>query len=377
MNFYKLLVSSKYIPRRNFRYSTSEKDYKLISSLLRNNFFRKILFIFSKIISNKSQLSKSLKNRLFEYQFAPQVLNTKYLVDFNKNYYLIDYSHETKKCIVIKPNETITTFINVKDNFVFSFSIAVLENLFLRHKKILNNDYKIKINILDENKRKLKELNFQLPINDKKHGLLRKSLDTNWIDLSIDLNEFLNQSIYINLSIGFTNHTFTMFNRKNKSKKSYNINIPCFAIGNPNFVCKKNQKRKILYISGESLTDPFYVKKNYNNVRFPNIEKLARESIHYNRSYSIGDSTLPTIMAFKTGLFPSQHGFGDYSKPVYEDNQSEDIITIASLLKEQGFLTKSISSYPDLIHCMDGLLILTVIINLNILIFQMHLTHLE
>ena len=216
----------------------------------------------------------------------------------------------------------------MKDNFVFSFSIAVLENLFLRHKKILNNDYKIKINILDENKRKLKELNFQLPINDKKHGLLRKSLDTNWIDLSIDLNEFLNQSIYINLSIGFTNHTFTMFNRKNKSKKSYNINIPCFAIGNPNFVCKKNQKRKILYISGESLTDPFYVKKNYNNVRFPNIEKLARESIHYNRSYSIGDSTLPTIMAFKTGLFPSQHGFGDYSKPVYEDNQSEDIITI-------------------------------------------------
>ena len=137
-----------------------------------------------------------------------------------------------------------------------------------------------------------------------------------------------------------------MFNRKNKSKKSYNINIPCFAIGNPNFVCKKNQKRKILYISGESLTDPFYVKKNYNNVRFPNIEKLARESIHYNRSYSIGDSTLPTIMAFKTGLFPSQHGFGDYSKPVYEDNQSEDIITIASLLKEQGFLTKSISIYP-------------------------------
>ena len=148
----------------------------------------------------------------------------------------------------------------MKDNFVFSFSIAVLENLFLRHKKILNNDYKIKINILDENKRKLKELNFQLPINDKKHGLLRKSLDTNWIDLSIDLNEFLNQSIYINLSIGFTNHTFTMFNRK-INKKSYNINIPCFAIGNPNFVCKKIKKEKFYIYQSESLTDPFYVKK--------------------------------------------------------------------------------------------------------------------
>ena len=46
MNFYKLLVSSKYIPRRNFRYSTSEKDYKLISSLLRNNFLEKY-YLFS------------------------------------------------------------------------------------------------------------------------------------------------------------------------------------------------------------------------------------------------------------------------------------------------------------------------------------------
>ena len=77
MNLYKLLVSSQYIPRRNFRYSTSEKDYKFISSLLRNNFFRKIFFIFSKLIPKNSQLSKTLKNRLFEYQHAPEILKIK------------------------------------------------------------------------------------------------------------------------------------------------------------------------------------------------------------------------------------------------------------------------------------------------------------
>lgn len=346
MNFYKLLVDREYVPRRNFRHATSKKDLKIIASIFRNNIFRKILFSFAKLIPNKYQLSKSIKNRLFEYQNAPEILYNKYLIDFQKKYFLIDFSHETKKSVVTKPGEIISTKMILKNDMLFSFSIAILENLFLNSPEIINNDIELQICILNKNNNKLKEIKFQLPIDDKKHGLLRKSLDDNWIDLSVDLNEFVNQEIFLNLQVSITSHTFTMFNRFNSSKNYSKVNIPCFAIGNPTLSQKYCTKKKILYISGESLTDPFFIKKKYKNINFPNIESLAADSNRYDRSYSIGDSTLPTIMAFKTGLFPSQHGFGDYSMPVYEKNQSENIKTIANIVKEKEFFSKSITSYP-------------------------------
>jgi|TARA_B100001094_G_C18194502_1_gene809648 hypothetical protein len=348
MILYKLLVSSKYIPRRNFRFSTSYKDYRIISYIFRNKFFRRLLFLFSNCLSKNTQISKSIKNRLFEYQAAPVILGDHKLVNFNKKkYLLIDFSHETRKSVVIKPAEFISTEVVVKQKMEFLFSIAVLENLVMFNKKVIKNDLECKIFINNDKDELLKKLIFQIPIDKKKHGLLRKNLGDNWVDLSLNLSDFAGESIKLSISCGFVNETFTMYERKSKKKKYSFVNIPCIAIGSPKIINKKDKKKNILYISGESLTDPFFIKKKYgDDIKFPNIEKLASESIHYTRSYSIGDSTLPTILAFKTGLFPSQHGFGDYSLPVYEENQSEKMSSIPQMLNEKDFYTKSIVSYP-------------------------------
>ena len=348
MILYKLLVGSKYIPRRNFRFSTSYKDYRIISYIFRNNFLRRLIFLFSNYLSKNTQIARSIKNRLFEYQAAPDILGDHKLVNFNKKkYLLIDFSHETRKSVVIKPAEIISTKVEVIQNMEFLFSIATLENLVMFNKKAIKNDLECKIFINNDKNELLKEIIFQIPIDKKKHALFRKNLGDNWVDLSVNLEAFAGQFIILSMSCGITNETFTMFKRKNTIKKYSLINIPCIAIGSPKIIIKKNKKKNILYISGESLTDPFFIKKKYgDDIKFSNIEKLASESIHYTRSYSIGDSTLPTILAFKTGLFPSQHGFGDYSQPVYEENQSEKISSIPKLLSERDFYTKSIVSYP-------------------------------
>lgn len=347
MNLYKLLVNSEYIPRRNFRFSTSKKDYQIISFIFRNKFFRKSLYLTSMLLSKNIQINRSIKNRLFEYQSAPEVYGDHKLTTFDKKLLLIDFSHETKKSIVVKPNEIISTKVAVKPNMEFLFSIAILENLVMFDKKAIRNNLECKIFINNDKDELLKEITFQIPISKKKHGLFRKNLGDNWVDLSVNLENFVGKSINFKISCSITDETFTMFKRKNKKKKYLLVNIPCIAIGSPKLINKKDQKKNILYISGESLTDPFYIKKKYgDDIKFPNIEELASESVHYTRAYTVGDSTLPTILAFKTGLFPSQHGFGDYSLPVYEENQSEKILSIPQMLSERDFCTKSIVSYP-------------------------------
>ena len=86
MNFYKILVGPNYIPRRNFRYSTSYKDYTIVSSLFRNSLIRKLIYKLTYLFPYNSQISRSIKNRLFEYQSAPILEDTNFLMDFKKKY---------------------------------------------------------------------------------------------------------------------------------------------------------------------------------------------------------------------------------------------------------------------------------------------------
>ncbi len=350
MSIYKLLVGNNYIPRRNYRYSTSQKDNTLISSFFRNAFLRKLIYFLNNKIIKKHRFKNSINNRLFEYQPAPKLEINGSMIDFKKEYLLIDFSRETKKSIVIKPNKSISAKLSLNKKSYFFFSLAILENLELFDVNLLKNDLMLNIDLFNKNGEKLKNFFFQLPMKDKKHGIMRQSKDKNWIEMCADLKNYQGQIVELQISASFTSKNYTLFNRTidyKQNKLNKKISIPCIAIGNPKLVEEKENTKKILFISGESLTDPFYLKKKYGDlINMPNIEMLEKESLRYEKSYSIGDSTLPTIMSYKSGLFPSQHGFGDYSLPTFEINQSENNQTLPRLLNQEGFVTKSITSYP-------------------------------
>ena len=67
----------------------------------------------------------------------------------------------------------------------------------------------------------------------------------------------------------------------------------------------------------------------------------------------------------------------DYSLPTFEINQSENNQTLPRLLNQEGFVTKSITSYPRFDSYTVGHMTLIVIISQNTPFLPMHLMHLE
>ena len=151
MSIYKLLVGNNYIPRRNYRYSTSQKENTLISSIFRNALLRKLIYFLNNKIIKRHRFKNSINNRLFEYQSAPKLKINGSMIDFKKEYLLIDFSRETKKSIVIKPNKSISTKLSLNKKSYFFFSLAILENLELFDVNLLKNDLMLNIDLFNKN----------------------------------------------------------------------------------------------------------------------------------------------------------------------------------------------------------------------------------
>jgi hypothetical protein len=342
-------VPSQYIPRRNFHRTTRKSSMKMFSLFFLNPFFRDLFYVLSSLLPKKSQIARSINIRLFLYKKASKIKLEKYHVDFNRPLHVIDYSSETRPAIILHPSETIQAEVDTTEVIRINTGLVLLENIFNYNKRVALFDIKILVLIKNiDSSKVIKTLNFPLPVDSKKHGILHGKKGSNWFDFSIDLEDLPKGRVLIDVSCSFTSNTFTMFSRKQINNKVFKNKIPCIALSAPVAVSSSlKQKKNILIISGESLTDPFWLRDVYgSSVKFPNIEALSKDSKRFVRSYSMADSTLPSIYTFLSGLFPSQHGMGDYKKPLYEENPSIDIVDLPTILKKCGFMSQFCVSYP-------------------------------
>ncbi len=76
----------------------------------------------------------------------------------------------------------------------------------------------------------------------------------------------------------------------------------------------------------------------YKQIRTPNIDTLAADSVRFERAYTPVPVTLPAHTAIFTGTYPLLSGMHDFSGNKLSPNQP----TLASVLKQQGYVTGAV-----------------------------------
>lgn len=338
------IIPSSYIKRRHFHNSTYENDNFFIRSIFNNNFLRKILYKLANLFA-KFKFSNSIYYRLYIYQKAPIIHNK---TIYNIPLHEIDCGIETRKVLFLSVNETLNFPVHVLKNQKIWLGFSFLENYF-NDFNIKNYDLEISISV--KNKHKFKKLSFSFPTDFKKHGLAYIDKCKNWMDVSIDLHEFADQDVTVSLNFDFVDKSFLMFPKNKEAKdikhKKLNSNTKGLAISKPVIFCTKTKTERIIYLSCESLTDPFFLEKIKfsKKINIPNIKNILLDSTHYKRSYSFADSTMPNIISTLTGLSPLQHGFGNYKNDVFHLELNENIKFIPELIKNKNFISTAYSTY--------------------------------
>ena len=336
------LIPNSFIKRRHFHSSTYHKDNFFVMTIFNNNFCRNLLFKFANLFKSFSK-SNSIFYRLFVYQSVKKEnFNNK-----SKYLYEIDYGRETRKAILISTNEKINLDYEVSNNQYIWFGVILLENYFYLF-NINKHDLEIKITIKNKNKNKI--INLVFPTDDKKHGIAHIDKGDSWIDISLNLEDFSNSRVEIIFEFAIVNRSFLMFPKKkdpSNNVKKLITDSKGIAISSPIPYFKNKVVQKILYISCESLTDPFWLEKiNYSKkIEFKNIKEIISDSTYYKKSYSVADSTMPNIASVLSGLSPLQHGFGDYNNSIHNSQFNEKIIFLPEILKKKKFTCAAYTVY--------------------------------
>jgi arylsulfatase A-like enzyme len=346
--------NSNNIPRRH--YHSSFKGWKEINTayFFQSTFHRKWLLVFGILLYKGPQFLRKfahkINERLFVYQKSSMVTSSHFIQFPGQKYSLLDYAYETRPVIVSKEQKELKTVIDVSDNSFIWTGFVVLEPGIKINRLIRQCDIHIDINIKLKGCNS-KQLSFCLPVDslsNRKHGIALRRIGENWTDFSIDLDEYVGQSIELSMKAYFIKEPFLMMTPR-KTNEVVSFNHPCIAWSAPQLLLKKTQseKKNIILLTCESMTDPFWMKRELETkVSIPNLEKLALESTHYTRAYAQADSTLPFIYSVFAGLFPSQHNCGNYKLAKYEGSPSTDIKTLAELMKQGKFTTVGNTSYP-------------------------------
>ena len=85
-----------------------------------------------------------------------------------------------------------------------------------------------------------------------------------------------------------------------------------------------------------------------SEIQTPNLDRLASEGMRFNRFYNCGRSC-PTRASLLTGLYPHQAGIGrmtfDQQLPGYRGTMTHNGVTIAEVLRENGYATGMIGKW--------------------------------
>ncbi|WP_440681206.1 sulfatase-like hydrolase/transferase [Candidatus Pelagibacter sp. HIMB1623] len=338
------LVPISYTKRRHFHTSTYKKDNILVMLIFNNNFLRYVLYSLANLFS-KFKISSSIYYRLYVYQRAPSIKkNNKY----NRTLYEVDCGIETRKAMLLSTNEILKFQVKADQKQSIWVGFAFLENYFQKY-NIANNDLEIFINL--KNQKKNKNLKFSFPVDTKKHGLAYIEKEKNWMDVSINLDEFIDSQVEISIKFEFIDKSFLMF-PKNKpdqklKHKKLKTNLKGMAISNPIIFFPEKKNERIVYFCCESFSDPFFLEKiNFSKeINLPNIKKILSDSTHYKRSYSFADSTMPNILSTLSGLSPLQHGFGNYRNDFFHLELNDKIKFLPELLKKKNFTSAAYTCY--------------------------------
>ena len=242
----------------------------------------------------------------------------------NKDYFEISIGNQTRTVCFFDNYFSFEQQISVDDEFLFGLTPTINES---EINKINKWCFELTISSTT-NSNLIKKYSAEFPYNGRSECFAYFP-DSGWIDFNVSLDIFYNDRC--------------KFELKAKCKDFKNNTLPRleFSLSNPQIIKKNNSTQKnILLISGESLTDLGYLKENYPECEFPNFEKLFDDSVNFPKTYSPADNTLSFGASILSGLMPSQHGIGDYSKmPWNYDNQivNNQIINLPKVLKSEGF----------------------------------------
>ena len=206
--YFSKLVRSAYVPRRHF---IKSHDYiimrhKWLLIFFYNSFFRAIIFRIACRIRNKGSMcnsfSNKLLNRLYLCQEAPFIEVKDSLQFFDQKIRKIDYGHETRNALVIRPFEKLVTKLKItKPSFLFLGYVVLAKEV---RQSIRIAAYDILINIeINSSNGNSNSLQIRLPVGSKKHGVARQNIGDNWVDFSIDMDEYLAQTIELTISTHF------------------------------------------------------------------------------------------------------------------------------------------------------------------------------
>ena len=288
------------ITLRLFNYLIYRFNPKL--SLILNNYFLKKKKLFTKIATENTK--KNLANTSHEY-------------------YELQIGDQTRTCNILEENKEII-YTNHKDSDYFIFGSSPIIN----NKNVENiNSWSLKIVISNQDKI-LDDFFIDIPyLKENRNKEFVYQSNDGWIDLKIDLKKYKEKNLRIKIISSF------------KKKNTLNNH---FSISNPQFYCTKKIKKNILLLSMESLTDFNFLINNFNFSLPNNLKNLIKTSKYYNKTYTSVDSTLPYAASIMSGLFPSQHGIGDYKDGANSTNHNiinKNNYSLANFLKENGFLT--------------------------------------
>ncbi|PQJ72707.1 sulfatase [Polaribacter butkevichii] len=103
-------------------------------------------------------------------------------------------------------------------------------------------------------------------------------------------------------------------------------------------VKQNHQPKNILFIAVDDLRPElnFY---GANHIKSPNLDKLASESLVFNRSYCNIPVCGASRASLLTGLRPTRYRFIDYATTA--DKDAPNVISLPKLLKQNGYITRS------------------------------------
>lgn len=246
----------------------------------------------------------------------------KFLANTNNEFYEIQIGNQTRTCNILDENREII-YLNDENKDYFIFGISPLVN---NHNIKNIFSWSLKVSILCNDKI-IDELSFTIPYNieNRNKNFVYQSSD-GWINFKIYLKKYNKKNIKVII--------FPSFKKKNNIKNN-------FSISNPQFFSTK-QKKNIILLSIESLTDFKFLLNKYNFSIPENIKKLINDSKYFDNTYSCVDSTLPFAASMLSALLPSQHGIGDYTDGANSTNHNilnKNNYSIQSFLKENNFIT--------------------------------------
>jgi arylsulfatase A-like enzyme/Tfp pilus assembly protein PilF len=114
--------------------------------------------------------------------------------------------------------------------------------------------------------------------------------------------------------------------------------LACLALIAPFARAAAASPPNLIFITIDTLRADHLGCYGYKEIRTPNIDSLAADSVRFERAYSAVPVTLPSHTVMFTGTYPTLNGMHDFSGNKLGPNQT----TLATVLKDAGYTTGAV-----------------------------------